>query len=67
MNRMRKFWFGLAMGLPYMAGSFAVGWQALILGRDLTATGIMIGAIATGIVGITSAFVWGNVREAEGK
>lgn len=60
----RKFWFGLALGLPYLLGGFVLGSQAIALGRDLTATGILIGAIATGVVGICSAFVWGNVRES---
>jgi len=59
----RKFWFGLGLGLPYLAGGFVLGSQAIALGRDLTATGILIGAVATGVVGICSAFVWGNSRE----
>lgn len=63
MNRLRKFWFGLAVGLPYLAAATALAWSALQLDRDLTATGIMIGAIATGVVGVMGLFVYGNVRE----
>lgn len=63
MNRLRKFWFGLAIGLPYLASSHALAWQALAMGRDLTATGIMIGAIATGVCGVMGLFVLGNARE----
>lgn len=59
----RKFWFGLGMGIPYMVVGYHLGYAAISLGRDLTATGIMIGAIATGVIGICSAFVWGNSKE----
>lgn len=67
MNRMRKFWFGLAIGLPYLAGALALGWQALALGRDLTATGLMIGAIATGVCGVMGLFIYGNAKEGQAK
>lgn len=65
MTRLRKFWFGLALGLPYLWASYSLGVEAIRLGRDLTATGIMIGAVATGVCGIIAAFVYGNVREAK--
>lgn len=32
MTRLRKFWFGLAVGVPYLACSTALAWQALVLG-----------------------------------
>jgi ABC-type uncharacterized transport system permease subunit len=63
MQGYRKFWFGLALGIPYLLAAYHLGLAAIQLGRDLTATGLLIGAIATGVVGITSAFVWGNAKE----
>lgn len=59
----RKFWFGLGIGLPYLAVGWSLGYSAIQMNRDLTATGILIGAIATGVIGLVSAFVWGNVKE----
>lgn len=66
MKGYRKFYFGLGMGLPYLVIGYHLGLSAIIYGRDLTATGLLIGAIATGVVGICSAFVWGNVKEPVG-
>lgn len=63
MRGLRKFWFCVSMALPYLAVSYHLGLTALHLGRDLTATGILIGAIGTGIIGITGAFIYGNVKE----
>lgn len=59
----RKFWFGLALGIPYLLAAWNLAASAITYDRDLTATGILIGAIATGIIGICSAFVWGNSKE----
>ena len=63
MKGYRKFWFGLALGLPYLLAGYHLGLSAIQFARDLTATGLLIGALATGVIGITSAFVWGNAKE----
>jgi hypothetical protein len=59
----RKFWFGLGLGLPFLWAAYSIAMAAIGNDRDLTATGILIGAIASGVIGICSAFVWGNVKE----
>lgn len=63
MRGMRKFWFGIAIGLPYLLACFLLARDAISLGRDLTATGIMLGAIGTALVGVMGAFIFGNVKE----
>jgi hypothetical protein len=55
------------MGLPFLLIAWALADQALKLGRDLTATGLMLGAIATGAVAILGVFVYGNVQEHKAK
>lgn len=63
MRGYRKVFFGLAVALPYLWAAYSLGYAAITLDRDLTATGILIGAIATGIIGVVGAFVYGNIRE----
>ena len=67
MRGYRKLAFGLAIGLPYLLAAYALAQSAIVLGRDLTATGIMLGAIGTALVAVMGVFVWGNKAEPRGE
>lgn len=63
----RKFWFGLAMGLPFLLSSHTIAMAAIEAGRDLTATGALIASISLGVGGLVGVFVYGNVKEHQAK
>ena len=63
MSGYRKFAFGLVNALAYLYACWSLCYLALGRGADPTALGVMCGGIATGVVGIVGAFVYGNAKE----
>jgi len=61
--RMRKFWFGLAVAWPFLFVSYRFAMRSLEVGADLTAAGVVIGAIAAGVGSVAGLFVYGNIQE----
>ena len=51
------FWFGLAVGLPFMAVAYNLAMHAIDAKADLTATSLVIGAIAAGVSTLMAIFV----------
>jgi hypothetical protein len=41
--------------------------SAIEMDRDLTATGVAVGALSGGVIGILGVFVYGNVQEHKAK
>lgn len=56
------FWFGLAIGLPFLWSSHQLVMHAIDAGADLTATGVVIGAMGTSLVAIMGVFVYRAVK-----
>jgi hypothetical protein len=57
--------FTLAM--VYLAIAWHLGHTAIVADRDLTAVGVMLGAIATGVLYFVGADVWQQVKRNGGK
>lgn len=51
------------IALLYLAASWHLGYTAIVAGRDLTAVGVMLGAIATGVLYFVGADVYQQVKK----
>ena len=63
----RKVAMCLALGLPFLVAGYRLILSAIEMGRDLTATGVAVGALSAGVIGILGVFVYGNVQEHRAK
>ncbi len=57
----------LTLAALYLAIAWRLAEQAIVYGRDLTATGVMLGAIATGVLYFVGADVYQQVKRNGGK
>jgi hypothetical protein len=55
------------LSLIYLGLSWHLGYSAIVAGRDLTATGVMLGAIATGVLYFVGADVYQQIKKNGGK
>ena len=47
----------------YLVASWHLGYTAIVAGRDLTAVGMMLGAIATGVLYFVGADVYQQIKK----
>ncbi len=55
------------LSVLYLAVAWRLAEQAIVTGRDLTATGVMLGAIATSVLYFVGADVYQQVKRNGGK
>ena len=71
MKGLRKFWFGMVTGLTYLAAATflinkAIETAAVLAAQpDFTALGILLTGLSTGVVGVSTAFIYGNIKSHE--
>jgi hypothetical protein len=51
------------LAVLYLGVAWRLAEQAIIHGRDLTATGVMLGAIATGVLYFVGADVYQQIKK----